>query len=279
MKISPQTLQQRKNHHHPVVMVTCYDYPHARLLERAGAEVLLVGDSVGTNVLGYSDVRQVTLADMAHHTGAVARGAQRSFVLTDLPYNSCTTPERAVASARMLQEAGADGVKLEGEHGVEQQLAALVSEGIPVCGHIGYTPQTMAIPAVQGKDFERGCSLLRAAGRLSAQGIFMLVLELIPQQLAALITRNCPVPTIGIGAGGHCDGQVQVLHDIVGLSEKIYRHAQAYAAVGNAIEQAAGQYARQVVSREFPTANNSASIDKDLIQRLERWLTQPETES
>jgi 3-methyl-2-oxobutanoate hydroxymethyltransferase len=275
MKVTVQDILGIKRTGGKVTMLTCYDYPMALLEDRAGVDVQLVGDSVGTNVLGYPDEKSVTMDDMLHHLKAVARGAQHSFVLCDMPFRSYTSPEQALANARRLMAAGADGVKIEGEQAILPITAALVEAGIPVCGHIGYTPQTVGIRAeVQGKDFNRATELITAAQQIERAGACMIVLELIPEALARIITGRLNIPTIGIGGGRFCDGQVQVIHDIAGLSSKVFRHTKAYDRLGERYLELMSAYAAEVRQAQFPTERNASRLSEETLQRLNAWLAE-----
>ncbi len=267
MKISIESLIARKKRGPKIVMLTSYDFPTAQIEESCGVDVQLVGDSVGTNILGYPDVSHVTVADMAHHVAAVSRGAGRSFVLCDMPYHSFETPSQALETARRLTEAGADGVKMEGEN-VLDQIGAVANAGIAVCAHIGYTPQTKSRAAVQGKDFARARELLQKAAAIDSAGASMLVLELIPERLAGEITRLISIPTIGIGAGRLCDGQVQVILDILGMSERTFRHAKAYQALSGQMKQAVSEYAAEVRASQFPGDDHVSRLPDETFQRI-----------
>jgi 3-methyl-2-oxobutanoate hydroxymethyltransferase len=247
-----------------IAMLTVYDYPTARLLDEAGIPMLLVGDSV-RNMLGYDSEIRVTMADMLHHTAAVVRGTQRALVVADLPFLSYATPEEALDNAgRFLQEAGAQAVKLEGGVPSARATETIVRAGIPVMGHIGLTPQAInAIGGfrVQGKTKDKARSLLADALAIQESGAFSIVLELVPEQLAAEITSRLRIPTIGIGAGAGCSGQVQVLPDLLGLSDWRPKHAKAYADLRGTILEAARAYAADVAAGTFPTADQTVRMD------------------
>jgi 3-methyl-2-oxobutanoate hydroxymethyltransferase len=273
VKITVDHLLARKTVGPKIVMLTSYDYPTARMEDACGIDVQLVGDSVGTNVLGYGDVSEVTVDDMIHHVKAVSRGARRSFVLCDMPYRSFETPETALRNARRCIDAGADGVKMEGEEEVLEQTRRVASAGVPVCAHIGYTPQSDGAKArVQGKDLARARELIVAARRAQEAGAFMVVLELIPQQLASEITHRLTIPTIGIGAGKFCDGQVQVVYDIAGMSERIYRHAKAYAHLAQDYSRLLASYIEETRDGSFPTDENASSLPDDVLRGVREWL-------
>ncbi len=272
MKITVEQLQQRKRDGERIVMLTAYDYPTAQTESAAGVDVLLVGDSVGTNVLGYGDVSQVRMEDMVHHVAAVARGARDAFVLGDMPYGSFADEALAVRNARRLVQAGADGVKIEGEGEALKQVAAVAQAAIPVCAHIGYTPQTDGGRAqVQGKDLARAMELVMVAQRLERAGASLLVLELIPERLAGEITSCVSIPTVGIGAGRLCDGQVQVVLDIAGLSERVFRHSRAYADLGTQLSRAVAAYAGDVRSGTFPGEENVSRLADSVYAEIHAW--------
>jgi 3-methyl-2-oxobutanoate hydroxymethyltransferase len=249
-----------------IAMLTAYDAPQARAQQQAAIDVILVGDSVGVNILGYASEREVTLADMAHHTRAVRRGAPDTFVIADLPFATYDSPEQAVASAKFLQQAGADAVKFEGAH--PELVQVLGTAGIPVCGHLGYEPQRCE-RRVHGKTFEEAKRIFEDARALDDAGVFMLVLELTPAELAAAVTRAVKAPTIGIGAGPSTDGQVLVFPDVLGYTERNFRHNRRYADVGAAMRNAAGAYLLDVRAREFPTMANCSSMPAESFAQFE----------
>ena len=238
------------------VMLTAYDYPTASILDEAGVPVILVGDSLAQNVLGYSTTLPVTMDEMLHHTRAVARGATNALIVGDMPFLSYQTSlEDGIRNAgRFLKEGGAHAVKLEGP--MIELAATLADRGIPVMGHIGLTPQSvhaMGGYRVQGKSEEDARRLVDEAQALAKTGVFSLVLEGIPSTLAAEITQSVPVPTIGIGAGPHCDGQVLVLTDLLGLSAGGYpKFAKRYADLRGEITRAIGAFRDDVTSGRFP---------------------------
>lgn len=252
-----------------LAMVTCYDHSAALIAERAGLHWLLVGDSLGQVMLGHADTIPVTLDDMVSHTAAVARGAPGALIVADLPFLTYATPEQAVASAkRLMQEGGAQAVKIEGGGRVIEAVKRLVDLGVPVVGHLGFTPQSanQIGVRVQGRSAGAAAQLIRDADALADAGAFALVLELVPAELAAAITSRLPIPTIGIGAGAGCSGQVQVWHDVLGFSANApFRHAGRFAEVGAAIEQGLSAYAAAVRDGDFPTSANAASIDPAIV--------------
>lgn len=233
-----------------IAMLTAYDYPTARLLDEAGVDILLVGDSLGMVVLGYPDTTLVTMDDMIHHTLAVARGSQRAPVVADLPIHSYDTPEQAVANARRLMEAGAHAVKLEGGVSHAAQIAAITGSGIPLVGHIGMLPQSVREEGgykIKGKTPEAAQALLEDALAVEAAGALAVVAELVKPEAMAPITQVLRIPTIGIGSGEACDGQVLVIHDLAGLFPWFTpKFAKPLAAAGEAIRNAAAAYVARV---------------------------------
>ncbi len=253
-----------------IPMLTAYDTPTARLLDEAGIPMLLVGDSVGTTMLGYDSEIRVTMADMLHHTAAVVRGTQRALVVGDLPFLTYSTPSEAVDNAgRLMQEAGAQAVKLEGGVRSARVIEAIVKAGIPVMGHIGWTPQARHALGgkvrVQGKSADRARSLLADAHAVQEAGAFSVVLELVPEQLATAITQRLDIPTIGIGAGPGCSGEVQVLTDFLGWTDWQPRHARPFADLRSAILDAARAYIGQVGDRSFPGPEQTVRMEDDAL--------------
>ncbi len=253
----------------PIVMLTAYDAPTAKTALYEGVDILLVGDSVGTTLLGYESVNEVSVSEICHHTSAVRRGAPNGYILSDLPWEAVQTPQLAIAAANRIIESGANSVKLEIENGRTETLKALIDENIAVCAHIGYTPQTpgLAVTA-QGRDKERAMELIDLAKTSQRLGAFMIVLELIPGELSNLISQTLTIPTIGIGAGPHCGGQVQVVPDITGFSEKVYRHAQIFENSGELFAKSINRYAKEVRNSKFPTSKNCASVSDEFISSL-----------
>lgn len=264
-KLDVAALQRWKAAGERFVALTAYDYPTARLVDEAGVDVVFVGDSVGTNVLGYESEREVTLDDVRHHLRAVRRGTKRALILADLPYRTYETVAEARENAGSLVRDGADLVKLEG--GCEQvdKVRALVEDGVVVCGHIGFTPQTLFVPGqkgrVQGRLRAEAEALLADARALEAAGVAAIVLELVPEALGGLITRTLSVPTIGIGAGRGCDGQVLIVHDVLGLSVRTLRLAKAYTNGRDAALDAVRTYAAEVRDGAFPAEANGFAMD------------------
>ena len=255
-----------------IAMLTAYDYPTAKLLDEAGIPILLVGDSLGRAMLGYENEIPVSMADMLHHTAAVVRGAKRAFVVGDMPFLSYATPDAAVANAgRFLSEAGAQSVKLEGGVRTARTIEAVVKAGIPVMGHIGWTPQaanTAGKVRVLGKSRDQARALLHDALEVQEAGAYAIVLELVPEQLAAAITDRLRIPTIGIGAGGGCSGQVQVITDVLGLDSWHPRHARPYADLRGTILAAARAWADDVAAGTFPGPNETVRMDDAVLDEV-----------
>jgi 3-methyl-2-oxobutanoate hydroxymethyltransferase len=259
-----------------IAMITCYDRSSALIAERAGLRFLLVGDSLGQVMLGHKTTIPVTLDDMIHHSSAVTRGTSDSLVVADMPFLTYATEEQAVLSARrLMQEGGAQAVKLEGGAPVIGVVRRLVSLGVPVMGHLGFTPQSanQIGVRVQAKTAEAAAALIRDAIALEEAGAFAIVLELVPIELAAEVSKRLTIPTIGIGAGPGCDGQVQVWHDVLGLVDHPpFRHAGRYAEIGKVIEAGLAAYAGDVAQGVFPTEANGASIDPAVIAEAARLV-------
>jgi 3-methyl-2-oxobutanoate hydroxymethyltransferase len=254
----------------PIAMLTAYDYPTARLLDEAGIPLLLVGDSLGEVMLGYDSTVRVTMAEMVHHTKAVVRGTQRALVVGDMPFLSYSAPDEALENAGLfLREAGAQAVKVEGGVRSAKIVEELVRAGIPVMGHIGWTPQAKlgmgGKVRVQGKSLEQARALLHDALAIQEAGAFAIVLELVPGQLAAAITERLRIPTIGIGAGAGCSGQVQVVTDLLGLGSFIPRHARPYASLRQTILDAARAYAADVAAGSFPGPEETVRMDDEIL--------------
>ena len=255
-----------------IPMLTAYDFPTAKLLDEAGIPLLLVGDSLGQVILGYETTVRVTMPEMVHHTKAVVRGTQHALVVADMPFLSYSTPEDALDNAGIfLREAGAQAVKVEGGVRTARTIETLVRAGIPVMGHIGLTPQainTFGKVRVQGKTRDQARSLVADALAVQEAGAFAMVLELVPEQLAAAITERLRVPTIGIGAGAGCSGQVQVFTDLIGLGDFVPRHARPYAHVRETILEAAAAYAADVTAGTFPGEAESVRMDDAVLDEV-----------
>ena len=252
-----------------IPMLTAYDFPTARLLDEAGIPLILVGDSLGRVMLGYENEIPVSMADMLHHTAAVTRGAKRAFVEGDMPFLSYATPEAAVANAgRFLAEAGAQAVKLEGGVRSARTIEAVVKAGIPVMGHIGWTPQAANQAGkvrVLGRTRDQARTLLGDALAVQEAGAFAIVMELMPEQLAAAITQRLAIPTIGIGAGAGTSGQVQVITDLLGVDSWHPKHARAYADLRGVILQAVRAYAADVAAGTLPGPAETVRMDDEVL--------------
>ena len=255
-----------------IAMLTAYDYPIARLLDEAGIPIILVGDSVGRVILGYENEIPVSMADMLHHTAAVVRGAKHALVIGDMPFLTYATADQAVANGgRFLAEAGAQAVKVEGGVRSARTIEALVKAGIPTMGHIGWTPQAANAAGkvrVLGKSREQARGLLHDALAVQEAGAFSIVLELVPEQLAAAITERLKIPTIGIGAGPGCSGQVQVITDLLGWDSWHPRHAKPYADLRGTILAAARSYADDVVAGTFPGPDQTVRMADDVLEEV-----------
>jgi 3-methyl-2-oxobutanoate hydroxymethyltransferase len=273
-RVSVTKLRAMKERGEKIVMLTAYDYSTARLADDAGIPLLLVGDSLGRVMLGYDSEVRVTMDDMLHHTKAVSRGAQRALVIGDMPFMSYTVnPDEAMRNAaRFLQEGGARAVKVEGA-AVAPTIERIVAAGIPVMGHLGLTPQSINVIGghkIQGKTHEAAEKILRDALALERAGCFAIVLETVPTPLAGLVSRKLSIPTIGIGAGPLCDGQVQVVHDILGwYPDFMPKHARKYTDMGAALTTAFQQYMSDVESGVFPAEENSFPMDESELEGLE----------
>lgn len=270
-------LQACKARGERIPMVTAYDYPSARIVEEAGIPVVLVGDTLGMVVLGHPTTIPVTLDDMIHHVRAVMRGQRRALVVGDLPFMSYqVSPSQALTSAaRLVQEGGCHAVKLEGGRDVAAAVERIVGSGIPAMGHIGYTPQAVhrfGRQRVAGRRAAAAEALLHDARALERAGAFAIVLECVPIALAAEITRRAAIPTIGIGSGPHCDGEVQVFHDLLGLyPDFVPRHTKRWLQLSDEIRDALAGYADEVRSGAFPDASHAAQMDEQVLARaLER---------
>jgi 3-methyl-2-oxobutanoate hydroxymethyltransferase len=274
VRVSVNYFQQHKTQGIPIVMLTAYDATTARIAEQAGIQVLLVGDTLGMVVQGHDTTVPVTLDEMLYHTRLVVRGTERAFVIGDLPFMTynISTDQALANAARFLQQAGAQSVKLEGGRHIAPTIHRLVENGIPVMAHIGLTPQSVHQLGgwrVQGRTRAAAIRLMDDARAVEDAGAYAVVLELVPAELAALISQRLQIPTIGIGAGPGCDGQVQVIHDILGLFEAfVPKHTHQYAKLSEAMRTAITTYKTDVEQRLFPTAAHAASMDADLLAEL-----------
>ena len=274
-RVTVRDLAAMKQRGEKIPMLTAYDYTTAILADAAGIPLLLVGDSLGMVVLGYDSTVPVTLTNIIHHTRAVAQGNKNALIVADLPFMTYQIdPAQALSNAaRLLQEGGAHTVKLEGGENVAPIVRRIVDCDIPVMGHIGVTPQSVNAQGgyrVRGRSQPEAAQILKDALALEAAGAYAVVLELTPAPLARLISQRLTIPTIGIGAGAGCDGQVQVLHDMLGLfTDFVPRHAKQYANLAPVITEAFARYAAEVRAGTFPTDRESFAMDESLLAELE----------
>lgn len=274
MKNTSVTFKESKKNGEKLTMLTAYDYTTAKLLDESGVDSILVGDSLGMVVLGYDDTLSVTMEDMIHHSSAVARGAKNALVITDMPFMSYQTSvyDAVVNAGRLVKEGGAQAVKLEG--GIEfcEHIKAIVKASIPVCAHIGLTPQSINAFGgfkVQGKGKEEAQRLLDEARAVEEAGAFAVVLECVPAKLAKKISESISIPTIGIGAGAGCDGQVLVYQDMLAMySDFKPKFVKQYAQIGSVMKDAFRQYIDEVKSGAFPSEEHTFKIDDDIIENL-----------
>jgi len=262
MQVTVKSILDKKKKREKITALTAYDFLFGRILDEVGIDIILVGDSLGMVVLGYESTVPVTMREMLHHTKAVSRAVQRGLLVADMPFGSYDNPERAVRNAkRFLKEGGAEAVKLEGGHRSQRQIRALINAGIPVMGHLGMTPQSatqLGGYRVQGKEKVAANRILKDAALLEKLGVFALVLECIPQALAARITRKIDCPTIGIGAGPKTDGQVLVLHDLLGFEGKVHpKFVRRYAWLEGEARRAILSYRNDVLAGKFPSKEES----------------------
>ena len=272
MKKDARYLLAKKQSDRKITMLTCYDYPTALLEDRAGIDIILVGDSLGTNILGYQSEAEVTLEDIIHHLKAVRRGVSQAYILADLPYGTYDTPERALDSAQKLLFYGADGVKLEGLK--KEVIAHLVNHGIDVCGHLGLLPQTHTKKTVRGKSFVEAKEIIEGALTLETIGVFMLLFELIPEEVAKIITEKVKVPTIGIGAGRFTGGQVLIINDILGITPRQLKLAKRYQDYQSLTFQAIARYQEDVEQILFPARENICPMPEAELKQLTQWVQQ-----
>jgi len=279
-KITVRQIQAMKTRGEPISMLTAYDYPTALVMDQAGMDIILVGDSLGMVELGYESTLPVTMDEMIHHCKAVSRGAKYALLVGDMPFLSyqASTSEAVHNAGRFLQEAGMNAVKLEGGNERAATVEAIVSAGIPVMGHLGLTPQSVHKLGgfrTQGRDAEAAYKLLEDALVLQQAGCFSLVLESIPGRLAELVSRRLDIPTIGIGAGVGCDGQVLVVHDMLGLFERFTpKFVKRYANLADVMQRAFRDYIGDVKARSFPAAQHTVDMKDEEWERLEAKLAQ-----
>lgn len=276
MKNTVVTLQQQKIDNDKITMLTAYDYTTAKLMDDAGVNSILIGDSLGMVMLGYEDTLSVTMEDMIRHTQAVARGAKRALIVADLPFMSYQTGvyDAVCNAGRLVKEGRAHAVKIEGGEAICPQIKAITSASIPVMAHLGLTPQSVNAFGgfkVQGKGENAARRIVREAKAVEAAGAFAVVLECVPERLARLITRTISIPTIGIGAGAGCDGQVLVYQDMLGMYDGLGpKFVKRFAEVGEQMKQGFSDYIQQTKSGQFPAPEHGFSIDDEIIAKLEQ---------
>ncbi|MBD5544806.1 MAG: 3-methyl-2-oxobutanoate hydroxymethyltransferase [Lachnospiraceae bacterium] len=274
MKTTVNTFKKAKENKEKLTMLTAYDYSTAKLMEEAGVESILVGDSLGMVCLGYEDTLSVTMEDMIHHTKAVARGAKETLVIADMPFMSYQTSvyDAVVNAGRLIKEGHANAVKLEGGIEVCEQIRAIVNASIPVCAHLGLTPQSINAFggfSVQGKQEAAAKKLLEEARAIQEAGAFAVVLECIPEKLATFITENIQIPTIGIGAGAGCDGQVLVYQDMLGLySDFVPKFVKQFRNLGEEMKGGFRDYIKEVKEGTFPAKEHTFKIEESVIEKL-----------
>ncbi len=276
MRVTVTQIKDMKQKGDKIPMLTAYDYATARLIDESGVPLILVGDSLGMVMLGYESTIPVTIDEMLHHTRAVAKGTKRAMVIGDMPFMTyhASVSDALYNAGRFLQEGGAQAVKLEGGESMAEVVHRVVQCGIPVMGHIGLTPQSIHQLGgfkVQGKSPEAAIRLVKDAIALEEAGAFSIVLESIPTPLARIITQKVTIPTIGIGAGPFCDGQVQVISDLLGLyTDFVPKHAKQYAKLSDTIKNAVAEYSDEVRKGAFPTEKESHAMDESLLAGLEQ---------
>ncbi len=275
-KITVNDFREAKRTGTKITMLTAYDYPTAKIIDEAGADSILVGDSLGMVVLGYEDTTRVTMEDMLHHVKAAARGTKRALLVGDMPFLTYHLGryESVRNAGRLVSEGGCKAVKLEGGREVVEDVKAIISAGIPVMGHLGYTPQSVNVfggHKAQGKTLDTAEKIFENALLLQEAGVFSIVLECIPYKLAAYMAGKLDIPVIGIGSGAGCDGQVLVTPDMLGLFRDFTpKHVKKYLDMGGAYEEAVKKYMEEVREGAFPTPQNSFIIDDEVIDALQK---------
>ncbi len=277
-KITTKSIREMKDSGERVTMVAAYDYSTARMIDEAGVDAVLIGDSLANVVLGYKDTLSVTMDEMIHHTKAVARGAKRALVVGDMPFMSYqASAEDAIRNAgRFIKEGRAEAVKVEGGRGMVKKIEAVIQSGIPVMGHLGLTPQwfhQFGGFKVRGKTKSAASTILKDARKLERAGVFSIVFECVPWQLAKLVTEKVKVPTIGIGAGPYCDGQVLVLYDMLGLTgPHVPKFVKRYANIDDTAKKALADFKREVKTGKFPTLKHSYEMPREEMRKLLKEL-------
>ncbi len=272
-KVTVAAFGKMKKSAEKIAMLTAYDFTMAKILD-ASVDAILVGDSLGMVMLGYPDTTQVTMDDMLHHTKAVSRGVERAMLIADMPFLSyhLGTTQSVKNAGRLIQEGHAQAVKLEGGREIIPEIEAIVRAGIPVMGHLGLTPQSIHSIGgyfVQGKSQEQAKKLIEDAMALEASGVFAIVLECVPMELATIITQKIAVPTIGIGAGAGCDGQVLVVHDLIGMYQgKVGKFVKQYGQVGSVVETAISEFVKEVKNGAFPEEQHNFYMENNEFKQL-----------
>lgn len=273
-RVTTTSLKKMKERHEPIAMITAYDYPSAKLAEEAGADIILVGDSLGMVVLGYDSTLPVTLDDMIHHTKAVSRGADHTFIVADMPFATYhgSLDSTIQSAARLMREGRAHALKLEGGQEIIEHVRTCVHAGIPVMGHIGLTPQSVLQLGgwkVQGRSPEQAKKLLADARALEEAGAFSIVLEMVPEELTKYIAEQLTIPVIGIGSGRYADGQVLVYHDVLSYATPLSpSFVKPYANIGDTIREAIGRYIDEVKNKQFPEEQHAFHIDPSMVDTI-----------
>jgi 3-methyl-2-oxobutanoate hydroxymethyltransferase len=273
-KITTKSFLKMKANSEKITMLTAYDYSTAKIIDEAGIESILVGDSLGMTILGYDDTLKVTVEDILHHTKAVKRGVKNAFIIADMPFLSyhISIEETIRNAGRFIQEGGAQAVKLEGGSEIADKIEAIIKAQIPVCGHLGLTPQSVNMMGgfkVQGKTADAAKKLIDDALLLQEIGVFAIVLECVPAKLAKIVSEKLDIPTIGIGAGNECDGQVLVIQDMLGMySDFTPKFVKKYATLNNDIDKAVKNYIDEVKNMSFPEEKHTFKIDDDVLSKL-----------
>ena len=274
-----KSLIQKKRAGEKIVALTAYDAPTARLLDEAGVDLILVGDSLGMVLLGYPSTRFVTMDEMIHHTKAVGRGVKRALLIGDMPFRSYRTPKEALANARRFLDAGCDGVKLEGGGSIAQIIRHLRKHHIPVQGHLGLLPQSVKPGQpyrLKANTAQQAKRLLEEAKLLENLGVFSLILECIPQEVAKTVTERLQIPTIGIASGPDCDGQILVIHDLLGLNPNFSpRFVKRYANLSSKIQKAVSHFSRDVRAGRFPSKSHAFRMSLEELRRFRIFLRTP----
>jgi 3-methyl-2-oxobutanoate hydroxymethyltransferase len=274
MKKTLEYLKAKKRNNQKITVLTSYDYPTTMILEEANIDMIILGDSVGTNILGYQNETEVTLNDMIHHTKAVCRGKKDIFLVVDLPYKTYETPEEAVRNAKKIIEVGADAVKFEGIK--ENILLALKENNINVMCHLGLNPQHDQQKMKQGKItkgklFDEAIELIKGSILLEKAGADLIILEKIPGKISKIITQNVKIPTVGIGAGKHCDGQVLIIYDLLGINERKFKHSPEYVNMREIMKTTIGRYQDEIEKSIFPNETHTNIIDNTEYKKIEEW--------